>query len=212
MYVSFEVQLVSYYVIFVTLARFSSTGIYLTCTMAITTLSMVLTVLVLNLHAISERPVPRWIRVLVIHYLGRLFCKWETPAPAETCKPVTGHVRKKRRGQYTVSMTGDDTEEVPIISHNGSATVNTAPTNGIETHQGPYGLPRGHQEKLLCRRRSLLRTEPPAKPDYSKEWQVVAEVVDRLFFWSFLLAIVAITLLLFHPLTKKFFSQEINNT
>ncbi len=52
-----------------------------------------------------------------------------------------------------------------------------------------------------------------AKPDpkkleeeWGKEWRRLAEVVDRLFFWIFLSAIVITTLLLFHPLTKAYFS------
>ncbi len=40
--------------------------------MAITTLSMVLTVFVLNLHHISDRPVPGWVRTLVLLYLARM--------------------------------------------------------------------------------------------------------------------------------------------
>lgn len=45
---------------------FLSEVIYLTCTLAITTMSMVLTVFVLNLYGISDRPVPRWIKSLLL--------------------------------------------------------------------------------------------------------------------------------------------------
>jgi len=49
--------------------------IYLTMTMALGTLSVCLTVLVLNLHhRDAERPVPRWARVLVLRYLAKLLC------------------------------------------------------------------------------------------------------------------------------------------
>ena len=47
-------------------------GIYLTCTMAITTLSMVLTVFVLNLHHIVDRPVPTWVRKLTLVYFAKI--------------------------------------------------------------------------------------------------------------------------------------------
>jgi len=40
----------------------------------------------------------------------------------------------------------------------------------------------------------------PVVPDYSKDWKRVAEIVDRLFFWLFLLAITVSTLVLLHPL------------
>ena len=40
--------------------------------MAITTLSMLLTVFVLNLHHIGNRPVPHWIQNLVLVYVARI--------------------------------------------------------------------------------------------------------------------------------------------
>jgi len=44
-------------------------------TMALGTMSVCLTVLVLNLHhRDAERPVPRWARVLVLRHLARLLC------------------------------------------------------------------------------------------------------------------------------------------
>lgn len=42
--------------------------------------------------------------------------------------------------------------------------------------------------------------------EWARDWRHLAEVVDRLFFWIFLSAIVITTLLLFHPLTKAYFS------
>ena len=49
-------------------------------------------------------------------------------------------------------------------------------------------------------------------PDYSKDWHALAEVVDRLFFWTFFLAIIAISILLFHPLTKDFIMYKKEGT
>ncbi|ESN99178.1 hypothetical protein HELRODRAFT_66967, partial [Helobdella robusta] len=51
-------------------------GVYLTLTMGITTLSMVLTVYVLNLYAVTDRPVPRWAEELwrkVAEIVDRMF-------------------------------------------------------------------------------------------------------------------------------------------
>ena len=50
-------------------------GIYLTCTMAITTLSMILTVLVLNMHYNTDRPVPAWSTNVIFIGLARLMGK-----------------------------------------------------------------------------------------------------------------------------------------
>ena len=189
-------------------AYFLLSGIYLTCTMAITTLSMVLTVLVLNLHSISERPVPRWIKIFMNHYMARLFCKCDTPDSSR--KDLQNHVKKRRKPPFGSSgLDGDDTEEqVPIIALNGSVNSGT----GQETTS--FVLLSNHVDRNSRSRHSssqrngkLLNPESE-KPDYSKDWQTLAEVVDRLFFWTFLLAIVAISLLLFHPLTKDYIYSE----
>ena len=52
--------------------------------MAITTLSMVLTVFVLNLHHISERPIPGWARNVLFVGLARIMGMY-----------VLGAIRKK---------------------------------------------------------------------------------------------------------------------
>ena len=51
-------------------------GIYLTVTMAMTSLSIVLTVFVLQLHHVgpNTKPVPRWIRAVVISVISRIIC------------------------------------------------------------------------------------------------------------------------------------------
>ena len=197
-------------------------GIYLTCTMAITTLSMVLTVLVLNLHSISERPVPRWIRVLVLEYLAKLFCRCDDHTSIQREQDTTpNHTRKKKRkvlhhsnpmhnSTRGIAETDDtDTEQVPIIALNGDGRVgfNNSGNTGMETtsfvllssqerNHNIHKAPHQHNEVLL--------QDGEKKPDYSKDWQRLAEIVDRLFFWAFLLAIIAISLLLFHPLTKEY--------
>ena len=51
-------------------------GIYLTVTMAMTSLSIVLTVFVLQLHHVgpNQKPIPRWIKRLVIDVIARGLC------------------------------------------------------------------------------------------------------------------------------------------
>ena len=187
--------------------------------MAITTLSMVLTVLVLNLHAISERPVPHYIRIIILEYLAKLFCRCDEHQPQQQSS-ASNHVRKKKK-RKTVHLhhanpmhnntgTDDDTdpEQVPIIALNGGIN---APTPGVETTSFVF-LSSNHQQNHNNIRTSdnhitsdtEVAVDPDFKVDYSKDWQRLAEIVDRMFFWTFLLAIIAISLLLFHPLTKDF--------
>lgn len=217
------------------------TGIYLTCTMAITTLSMVLTVLVLNLHSISERPVPRWIRIVVLEYLAKLFCRCDdysaTSGSAAAASAYgdnashRSHKRKRKRRHLhhanpmntSIAVDSDDdsdTEHVPIIQLNGglSAGVQQSAGGGVETTSFVFLTPPQphdcHRQQSHRDTEALVAMETDGggnKPDYSKDWQRLAEVVDRLFFWAFLLAIVAISLLLFHPLTKNFVYPEPNS-
>jgi hypothetical protein len=182
--------------------------------MAITTLSMVLTVLVLNLHGISDRPVPRVLHALIFHFFSRLCCKCQEAQlmrDARSRDRETGR-RKKHRSPFTNGLVVDEhmDEQVPIITQNGTPNMETgvsAPPTPVPGRDDFYP-----NSSVRSRTRPKKPAEQPAgeKADYSKEWQVLAEVVDRVFFWCFLLAIIAISLLLCHPLTKAFMEAGIN--
>ena len=189
--------------------------------MAITTLSMVLTVMVLNLHSISDRPVPRWMQVVILEYMAKLFCQCDyNEEKQRKAKSLTSnHVKKKKVGHATFNHSlrslphigGDDSdvEQVPIIALNGGInTANGDPgsqstgfvyvrNNGNHTPTRKYSTP-----KRATHMQDSSNEPQTSKPDYGKDWQKLAEIVDRLFFWLFLLAIIAISLLLFHPLVK----------
>ncbi|ESN92595.1 hypothetical protein HELRODRAFT_131728, partial [Helobdella robusta] len=49
-------------------------GVYLTCTMAITTLAMVATVFVGNLYERKDRPVPKWVKTLLFGHMAKILC------------------------------------------------------------------------------------------------------------------------------------------
>jgi len=73
------------------------------------------------------------------------------------------------------------------------------------TGPGARGAGHGARGTGPGARGAGLYTEPlkdaaPVVPDYAKDWKRVAEIVDRLFFWLFLLAITLSTLVLLHPL------------
>ena len=238
-------------------APISVSGIYLTCTMAITTLSMVLTVLVLNLHSINDRPIPGWVRVIVLDYLAKLVCKSEYEKPANkllnkmhqmnTAERLANHVT---RNKYHSSLTSvadaarDVAEQVPIIAVNGGGSVMT---NHDHHNHSTHAVTSSQQQKLgfvNLRNNNISRSKAKTKLaysntssaarggatsftsgdasycdsdvtdaataaaaaelDYGKDWQKLAEVVDRMFFWIFLLAIIAVSLLLFHPLGMRY--------
>ena len=59
-------------------------GIYLTSTMAITTLVMVATVFVLNLYNMKEKPVPLWVKRVFVTYVARILCMCDCDTGSET--------------------------------------------------------------------------------------------------------------------------------
>ena len=209
-------------------------GIYLTCTMAITTLSMVLTVFILNLHGISDRPVPTFVRIVVLVHLAKLFCM-TIPSDGKNTDKVTStnqqsvyNKHQKRRKCATISnkysrplaMIDDDMDE-PIIALNGSMSSNHG--SGQETsfmqelNKNHYVKPPEVFECIHTKHDTenhhfltpdCMEAEENEEPDFSKDWHRLAEVVDRLFFWTFLIAIIAISILLFHPLGKEVLSNR----
>ena len=269
-------------------------GIYLTCTMAITTLSMVLTVLVLNLNSIHERPVPNWMQVLVFQYLSPLFCKGryvsatsDDDADDVTCalpmrdtaerlanynrsNNIFANTSMTPISDVTLQQTSDDviangscaqdsnlvtsetttsfaTSLTPLLRSDGQCRtgrsvswseskhdVTTSTRNDLIQQQQQHDLQHNNTtnsnrkskmrfrslspkqlERDVSAQQSLEMTSPfmPSavrKPeakkeqDFSKDWQRLAEVVDRIFFWLFLIAITVVSLLLFHPLAKDY--------
>jgi len=95
------------------LAMFSTcAGIYLTITMGMTSLSIMLTVFVLQLHHVSpwQRPAPAWLHCLVIRGVARALCMgthvtdYYACARPSTCKAVA--VRNRRPSKRDVCLVG----------------------------------------------------------------------------------------------------------
>ncbi|ELU15277.1 hypothetical protein CAPTEDRAFT_152663 [Capitella teleta] len=212
-------------------------GIYLTCTMAITTMSMVLTVFVLNLHHITDRPVPDWARRFILLYLARMLGMNATSPNATASsndplkrKPKADPAKDarmnnaffRRRPSPLMEIDSEERSAIIELQHR-----NASPSNGgalpPHTH---FDIPRAPnregftpdisvQSPMLSGYSRLHRApESPSTPaeekieDYSKDWKRMAEVFDRLFFWLFLLAILISTLVLFHPLTNVFVTSS----
>ena len=192
-------------------------GIYLTCTMTITTLSMVLTVFVLNLHHVTDRPVPPWLERLVLVYIARIVGKCSAGREAShlikrnmhavlaTNEPndLGGSLESPqsqvscRRAQLRIIQSGEDSDSAAAFvevqeSKPSNSEMGFPDSTKYEVWNGQYS-----------RKDEDLKTYDD-KVDYGKEWRKVAEVFDRLFFWLFLMAILISTLVLFHPLTDSY--------
>ena len=179
-------------------------GVYLTCTMAITTLAMVATVFVLNLYGMKEKPVPPWAKTLFTVYLARFLCMCncaETPETRRDDSEYNVHARATNPLHHNKHQ-----REQPILKRN-SADMIPWRSRGSEAEplRRPSSTPTGltfvpiHQQNF--------DKNGENKPDYNKDWIHVAAVFDRLFFWLCLIFIVVTTLLLFHPLTTSRFFE-----
>ena len=209
--------------------------------MAITTLSMVLTVFILNLHGIADRPVPAFVRIVVLVHLAKLFCMSIEKDRKNTDKVTSSSTTSNKQSNYNrhqkrkkcatisnkynrpLAMVDDDMDE-PIIALNGSMSSNHG--TGQETSFMQELINKNHNyakqpevfECVHAGNNEDIRflpspdieenAEEDEEPDFSKDWHRLAEVVDRLFFWTFLIAIIAISILLFHPLGKEVLSNR----
>ena len=198
--------------------------------MGITTLSMMLTVLILNLHHITDRPVPRWVRKLVLSWLACLGPKQQQQLQLQPLGQeqtlLMGDKRTKSRSSQrrarlfyhrssndVINGVGgvnravleirnqharDDAADDDDVTGSGGGANETTPLNHHNHHHyqagGAYDVTeRRHRTDSSC-------SDKSRSAEYAQEWTRVAQILDRLFFTFFLLAIIVTTLALFHPL------------
>lgn len=192
-------------------------GIYLTAVMAITTISVIMTVVVLNFHhrgPIKQEP-PTWIRRLVLEQMARCTCV-KTKAnkkPNVECReydntnsaagkgdshmPTAFHVRGDAM-RLTIESLADDFKEMPEYSSTESVS-NLNVSEYARQHQNKGDKPTGvrhpaapstHlQEEVLKALRYLLAKQELEDQGIRvvNEWRQIAVVVDRFLFWIFFL-------------------------
>lgn len=177
--------------------------IYLTATMTLGTLSICLTVLVLNVHHRgAERPVPRWLRTMALYYMARMLLVRTTyrrkHQQQQKHQRDNGYIKSKAL-KFVVDGNGvmDEMEMLNL-------TLNSRQTNGPRSLGLSDGLldnnctPR--KDPNRNERRGSTESEPE---DFCKEWQEIACVMDRLFFWILFLSMTgsALFILLFPKYT-----------
>ena len=154
--------------------------VYLTCTMALGTISVCLTVLTLNLHHRDpERSVPRWAKVLVLNYLSKILCvrprKPKTMAErvlrenteAENRKSIRGGIRRLTRDMHILK---------PML-HTNNVDSNDTSNYTIGEHVFPV-VNGGHTTEVWS------------------DWRELAHVLDRLFFWIVFIFMTASTMII----------------
>ncbi|XP_026872465.2 neuronal acetylcholine receptor subunit beta-3b isoform X2 [Electrophorus electricus] len=157
-------------------------GEYLLFIMIFVTLSIVVTVFVINVHHRSSatyHPMAPWVRVLFLQQLPRLLCmqdhadSYQNPEVETRSPELKPHVRKtppgpegEGQGQALVNMLEQATYSVRYISHH-------------------------------IRKEHFIR-------EVVQDWKFVAQVLDRIFLWVFLTVSVLGTILIFTPALKMF--------
>uniref|UniRef100_A0A8C6KGX3 Acetylcholine receptor subunit beta n=1 Tax=Nothobranchius furzeri TaxID=105023 RepID=A0A8C6KGX3_NOTFU len=178
---------------------------YIMFTMILVTFSVILSVVVLNLHHRSPNThmMPLWVRKIFIHmlppYLGMLRPKVEPPLSLETIS----HRQKK---VVTISKVADEY----FIRKPDSSILFPKPNSrfhpeGLCTDlrkfiEGPSTyLTLPHELKSAIEAITYIAEALQAEKDYElkEDWQYVAMVVDRMFLWIFVVFTTVGTLAIF---------------
>lgn len=181
-----------------------SLGIYLTVTMAMTSLSIVLTVFVLQLHHVgpNTKPVPVWIRKVVIGVIARAIC-------------MTSHLQ----GYYAYREPNSKKDEMCLTSFIDNLDIKDSNNcNGrLNQTQLQYGLDnramgdnnrdRNVNYDKISRHLKILVSKHDGEDEFQdiiNEWRLVAHIMDRFLFWLFLIGsfLSSISILVFKPMTK----------
>lgn len=166
--------------------------------MILGTISICLTVLVLNVHHRQQnQKVPQWLKRLVLEYLARLVC---VRTRARRANRARDKIYVKKHEKIKKNPEGNGVlDELELLS----LTVNSRPSNG------PRMLPplAGDTTTSSANNHSLHEItesaddEDDGTPENCKDWHEIAHVMDRLFFWILLVSMtVSGLLILLYPM------------
>ncbi|XP_060068850.1 acetylcholine receptor subunit alpha-1-A-like [Ylistrum balloti] len=169
-------------------------GIYLTVTMGMTSLSIILVVFVLQLHHVGphQRPVPRWLRFLCVEILARIMCMRTSQIPAS----------------YSKDFRKDDMCLTTFFENvDGNNCNGNLPQNTLKYHDKIIDVERDSTHRRITKHLKVLVEKQDFDDhhqDIVNEWRFVALVMDRILFWVFLFAslISSIMILVVEPMRK----------
>ena len=129
--------------------------------MGISTLSVIVSIVVLSISLKDTTRAPRWLRTLTFNYLARTMCMKEGMPELEEARNKVDDAKL------------EDVE--PLSEKPGKKAA-------IEAE------PRDNLERLIL---LLLKEKTDAGESsmVSDEWKAIAKVLDRIFFWVFLIAV-----------------------
>ncbi|KAK2862731.1 hypothetical protein Q5P01_002264 [Channa striata] len=164
---------------------------YIMFTMILVTFSVILSVVVLNLHHRSPNThqMPMWVRKIFIHmlppYLGMLRPKVETPLSLETMPRRDKKIQSKMADEYFIRKS-DFSFLFPKPNRFQAEGMCTDLRKFIEGPSNYLTLP--DELKSAIDAITYIAEALQSEKDYEalkEDWQYVAMVVDRMFLWIF---------------------------
>lgn len=204
------------------------TGIYLTIVMSLTSLSVIMTVFVLNLHhrGPSKQAVPVWLRNIFLGRMARWLClPGGEPTYRDYYSGDTAQFLRKVSLKMTIENMAqelkDDLENgvadtlldqsgLPFSNEKQESRTNSTLSNDHyrrTNNKNPRNVSKTNEEILRALKR-LIEKHDREDHEYEiiQEWRKVAQVVDRILFWIFLTGtlVSTLTVLVIAPLTRSF--------
>uniref|UniRef100_A0A915PPN4 Uncharacterized protein n=1 Tax=Setaria digitata TaxID=48799 RepID=A0A915PPN4_9BILA len=172
-------------------------GIYLTIVMLITSISVVMTVMVLNFHHRGpfDRPVPEWVRVLVLQKLRTLLkmhLQYPTSRSGNLLLPNDQFHKIRSRNIINLKSYHQLEDQLLWLQETEFITVDGC----LTTRRTKRSI---DLQVRLHRILQMLLTRQETNDLYETlaiEWREVARVIDRLLFWVFLACTVVISVIL----------------
>ncbi|KAL4233376.1 hypothetical protein ACF0H5_008057 [Mactra antiquata] len=192
-------------------------GIYLTTIMSMTSLSVILAVLTSNINHRGQKEVgvPRWL-AMILSVLSKVMCMdivFIKPANRRTRSEWRGGMNNAHRTYHYIStaVSGDSGCLTDYENGDTNAQVGNSCTT---THAHRINRQQTNQREenkdlvlILQKLDELIaKEEEREKGDLLiKQWVEVAEIVDRFFFWLFVVGtmFVSLFLLVIYPLFKE---------
>ncbi|XP_074615026.1 neuronal acetylcholine receptor subunit alpha-10-like isoform X2 [Acropora palmata] len=184
-------------------------GQYFIATMFVTAMSLVSTCTVLNFfhRSPSTSPMPRWVRVIILGYMAKVFCfKIERE---DEIKMAPKNKRKRIEFDLNGDIPLEDEiymslpvsprkfrDDMSLVSQSGRST----PSKRSVRSMSLVGGQNSFADRLLEDINTLADDVRARQEDerQREEWRMAALVLDRMFFWLFLFLTLLSTFLIFY--------------
>lgn len=202
---------------FVDIMSFFISGVYLTIVMSLTSVSVIMTVLVLNLHhrGPNRQEIPLWMRRIVLGKLRQFFCINNSSSSLVTTnetkflrsmslKMTLDNIAQELQNEMQMENGMADT----IVTDNQGTTIHSPRDvrfNSLQNEnlkRSRTKSNRGHSysrinDEILQSLRSVIDKHEREDHDYEiiQDWRRVAQVVDRILFWVFFLGTLISTII-----------------